>query len=227
MGLWLQYRDLQNSDTVKKAKNAFAINLSMYGTKRSFFTMQHILHALEQKEVNSIFNNPRFKKIEFTFDCGSTYTSEEMMFNMTKGFALMFPGRYQSITWSPQCRCHCKSNLDRRFSSLTAWRTSWERDEFHPTIKNINDVYDCLVSGLKVSNEARVVMDKKQPIPTDICIFDLKADTSLWRPYVHLPGLKSTNAVTLFTSDSNHCFIASKVAHLPATTCQYEEEVEL
>ena len=83
-GLMLQYRDLEKPDTVKKAKNAFAINLSMYGTKRSFFTMEHILHALEQKEVNPIFNNPRFKRIEFTFDCGSTYTSEEMIYNMTK-----------------------------------------------------------------------------------------------------------------------------------------------
>lgn len=202
-GLMLQYRDLQNPDTVKKARNAFAINLSMHSTKRSFFTMEHILHALNQTEVKQIFDNPRFKRVEFTFDCGPGYTSEEMLYNMTKGFALRYPERYKSITWSPQCHCHGKSNLDRRFSSLTSWRTSWEQDEFHPTIKNINDIYDCLTHGLKVSNEARVVMDKKNPIPTDICIYEMEPDTSLFRPYVCLTGVKSTNAVTLQICDSN------------------------
>ena len=119
-GLMLQYRDLKNPDRVNKPKNAFAINLSQDSTKRSFFTMQHITHALEQKEVRQIFINPRFKKIEFTFDCGSTYTSEEMIYNMTKGFALQYPDRYKSVSWIAQCHCHGKSNLDRRFSSLTA-----------------------------------------------------------------------------------------------------------
>ena len=72
-GLMLQYRDLEDPDIVKKPRNAFSMNLSMHSTKRSFFTMQHILHALEQEEVNHIFRNPRFKRVEFTFDCGSTY----------------------------------------------------------------------------------------------------------------------------------------------------------
>ena len=122
---------------------------------------------------------------------------------MTKGFALKFPERWKSITWSPQCHCHGKSNLDRRFSSLTAWRTSWELDEFHDTIKDIKDIHECLLHGLKTSNEARVVMEKKHPIPTDITIFSLTPDTSRWRPYVRLPGVKSTNAATLFCEDSN------------------------
>ena len=46
-------------------------------------------------------------------------------------------------------------------------------------------------------------MDKKPAIPTDITIIELKADESLFRPFVALPGVKSTNAVTILTSDSN------------------------
>ena len=46
-------------------------------------------------------------------------------------------------------------------------------------------------------------MEKKDPIPTDITKIELKADESLWRPYVRLQGVKSTNAITLLTSDSN------------------------
>ena len=46
-------------------------------------------------------------------------------------------------------------------------------------------------------------MEKKHPIPTDITIFSLEPDTSLWRPHVRLKGVKSTNAVTISTADSN------------------------
>ena len=46
-------------------------------------------------------------------------------------------------------------------------------------------------------------MDKKPAIPTDITIIELKADESTFRPFVDLPGVKSTNAVTILTSDSD------------------------
>ena len=118
-GVMLQYRHLTKPQ-VKKAQNAFAMNLCEHAVKTSFFTNKHILHALNQPEIKEIFDNPRFKRIEFTFDCASTYQSEEMVYNLTKGFAKeILPRRLDSIRFSPQCHCHGKSNLDRRFSSLT------------------------------------------------------------------------------------------------------------
>ena len=118
-GVMLQYRHLTKPE-VKEAQNAFAMNLCEHATKTSFFTYKHILHALKQPELNSIFSNPRFKRLEFTFDCASTYQSEEMVYNLTKGFAKeILPKRFDSIRFPPQCHCHGKSNLDRRFSSLT------------------------------------------------------------------------------------------------------------
>ena len=125
-GLTLQYKHLTDS-SVKKAQSAFAINLCEHATKKSYFTYQHILHALEQPEMKKIWKNPRFKRLEFTFDCASNYESEEMLYNLTKGFAKhVLPRRYDSIRFSPQCHCHGKSNLDRRFSSLTTWKQNWE-----------------------------------------------------------------------------------------------------
>ena len=121
-GLMLQYRHLTKPG-VKEAQYAFAINLCEHATKKSFFTYQHIHHALKQPKIKKIFNIPRFRRIEFTFDCASTYVSEEMVYNLTYGFAKeMLPRRFDSVRFSPQCHCHGKSNLDRRFSSLTTWK---------------------------------------------------------------------------------------------------------
>ena len=120
-GLMLQYRHLEKP-SIKEAQNSFAINLCEHANKTSYFTYEHIKHALKQPEMKRILNNPRFKRLEFTFDCASTYQSEHMLYNLTKGFAKhMLPRRFHSIRFSPQCLCHGKSNLDRRFSSLTTW----------------------------------------------------------------------------------------------------------
>ena len=111
-GVMLQYRHLTNPT-----------NLCEHAVKTSYFTYQHILHALRQPEIKKIFDNPRFRRLEFTFDCASSYQSEEMVYNLTKGFALhILPRRFESIMFTPQCHCHGKSNLDRRFSSLTTWK---------------------------------------------------------------------------------------------------------
>ena len=121
-GLMLQYRHL-TEPTTKKPQYSFSMNLSEHATKRGYFTYQHILHGLKQPEIQKIFNNKRFKRIEFTFDCASTYESEEMIYFLTKGFAVhCFPRKFESVRFSPQCHCHGKSNLDRRFSSLTTWK---------------------------------------------------------------------------------------------------------
>ena len=71
-GVMLQYRQLTNT-RIKEAQNAFAINLCEHATKTSYFTFEHIKHALKQPKIEMIFNNPRFKRLEFTFDCASTY----------------------------------------------------------------------------------------------------------------------------------------------------------
>ena len=125
-GTMLQYKHLTDA-SVKKARNAFAINLCEHANKKSYFTYQHVLHALKQPEMKKIWKNPRFKRLEFTFDCAPSYESEEMLYNFTKGFARhILPRRFDSIRFSPQCHCHGKSNLDRRFSSLTTWKQNWE-----------------------------------------------------------------------------------------------------
>ena len=120
-GLMLQYRHIEKP-SIKEAQNSFAINLCEHANKTSYFTYEHIKHALKQPEMKKILNNPRFKRLEFTFDCASTYQSEHTLYNLTKGFAKhMLPRRFHSIRFSPQCHCNGKSNLDRRFSSLTTW----------------------------------------------------------------------------------------------------------
>ena len=198
----LQYRHLTKPG-VKEAQYAFAINLCEHATKKSFFTYQHIHHALKQPKKKKIFNNPRLRRIEFTFDCASTYVSEEMVYNLTYGFAKeMLPRRFDSVRFSPQCHCHGKSNLDRRFSSLTTWKKTWEDDEFHSTIMNIDDLQACYIDGRDLSNEARVTVDHKEPLITEISKIKLKVDRKKYRPYVHIYGVKSTNAITLITNDS-------------------------
>ena len=123
-GLMLQYRHLTNP-TINKPINAFAMNLCEHAVKKSYFTYKHILHGMNQPEIKEIIDNPRFERLEFTFDCAPGYRSEEMVYNLTKGFALhIFPRRFKSIRYTPQCNCHGKSNLDRRFSSLTTWKTN-------------------------------------------------------------------------------------------------------
>ena len=160
----LQYRHLSKPN-VKKVQGAFAINLCEHATKTSYFTYQHILHALDQPEMKKIFNNPRFKRLEFTFDCASTYVSEEMVYNLTKGFAThILPKRFDSIRYSPHCHCHGKSNLDRRFSSLTTWKQNWEKDEFHDTLMTIDDLKTCYIEGRNTSNRARGTVDHKEPL---------------------------------------------------------------
>ena len=199
-GLMLQYRDPAKTETTE-ASYAFSINLCKHATKTSYFTNQHILHGLNQPGVKKIFDDRRFKRIEFTFDCASTYQSQEMVYNLTKGFALeMLPRRFKTVRFSPQCHCHGRSNLDRRFSSLTTWRVNWENDEFHDTITDINTLYECYIEGRDLSNQGRISIEHKDPIITDISIITLQPDTSDYRPYVKCVGLKSTNSVSLVTT---------------------------
>ena len=109
-GCMLQYRHLIKPG-IQKAQNSFAMNLCEHATKTSYFTFEHIKHGLAQPEMKKIFENPRFKRLEFTFDCASTYQSEQMLYNLTKGFAkTILPRRFNSIRFSPQCHCHGKSN---------------------------------------------------------------------------------------------------------------------
>ena len=202
----LQYRHLTKPAIIKKARNAFAITLCEHATKKSFFTYQHIRHALNLPKIRKIFNNPRFKRLEFTFDCASSYQSEEMIYNVTVDFARRtLPRRFDSIRYSPQCHCHGKSNLDRRFSSLTTWKRNWENDDFHDTIVNMEELRDCYISGRDQSNISRVTIDHKEPIVTEVSIIDLKRDDKARRPYVRLVGMQSTNSITLITDTHLQC----------------------
>ena len=60
-GVMLQYRHLTKPQ-VKKAQNAFAMNLCEHAVKTSFFTNKHILHALNQPEIKEIFDEPQVQK---------------------------------------------------------------------------------------------------------------------------------------------------------------------
>ena len=197
----LPYRDLNNPDN-KEECNAFAVNLCEHAKKTAFFTYQHVLHGLKQPKIKEILKNPRFKRIEFTFDCANQYTSEEMLYNLTKEFAQnMLPRRYDSVRQSPQCHSHGKSNLDRRFTSLTTWKTNWENDLFHDTITTMKELQSCYESGRDISNKARVTVDHEEPIITEISCIELKEDLKTHRPYVKLKGMKASNAVSLITTD--------------------------
>ena len=70
-GLMLQYRDPDQTETAE-ASYAYSMNLCKHATKTSYFTYQHILHGLKQPGVREIFEDRRFKRLEFTFDCAST-----------------------------------------------------------------------------------------------------------------------------------------------------------
>ena len=64
----------------------------------------------------------------------------------------------------------------------------------------IDDLKDCYIEGRDKSNKARVTIDHKEPLVTEITKIELKADTKTWRPFVKLDGIKSTNSVTLVTN---------------------------
>ena len=63
----------------------------------------------------------------------------------------------------------------------------------------MNELKACYISGRDTSNDARVSIDHKVPLVTEISIIKLKRDEKKRRPFVSLTGLKSTNAVTLIT----------------------------
>ena len=64
----------------------------------------------------------------------------------------------------------------------------------------IDDLKDCYIEGRDKSNKARVIIDHKEPLVTEITKIGLKADTKTRRPFVRLDGIKSTNSVTLVTN---------------------------
>ena len=61
-----------------------------------------------------------------------------------------------------------------------------------------------LFAGRDSSNLARISIDHKTPIVTDLSIIELHRDPNPRRPYVDLPGMKSTNSVTLVTGNHRH-----------------------
>ena len=63
----------------------------------------------------------------------------------------------------------------------------------------MKDLEDCYEQGRDQSNVARVSIDHKEPIVTEISIIDLKKDENSHRPYVRLAGMKATNSITLIT----------------------------
>ena len=130
----------------------------------------------------------------------------------------MLPKRFDSIRYSPQCHCHGKSNLDRRFSSLTTWKRTWQLDAFHDTILNMKDLKDCYIDGRNTSNEARITVDHKEPILTEISCIELQRDPNERRPLVKLTGMKSTNSITLIcekASSSEWELFNNVLPHVP------------
>ena len=63
----------------------------------------------------------------------------------------------------------------------------------------MKDLKVCYEQGRDKSNNSRVSIEHKEPLVTEISIIDLKHDENSHRPYVRLPGMKSTNCITLIT----------------------------
>ena len=83
----------------------------------------------------------------------------------------------------------------------------------------IDDLKDCYVEGRDKSNKARIIIDHKEALITEISKIDLKSDTKSRRPFVVLKGIKSTNSVTLITESnlqSNWKLINNVLPQVPA-----------
>ena len=65
----------------------------------------------------------------------------------------------------------------------------------------MKELQSCYESGKDVSNKARVTVDHEEPIITEISCIELKEDLKTHRPYVKMKGIKSSNAVSLITTD--------------------------
>ena len=63
----------------------------------------------------------------------------------------------------------------------------------------MEDLRVCYEHGRDKSNNARVSIEHKEPLVTEISIIDLKHAENSHRPYFRLPGMKSTNCITLIT----------------------------
>ena len=63
----------------------------------------------------------------------------------------------------------------------------------------MNELKACYIEGRDQSNVARVTVEHKEPLITEISTIELKPDKKKYRPHVDIPGLKSTNSITLIT----------------------------
>lgn len=83
----------------------------------------------------------------------------------------------------------------------------------------IDDLKDCYVEGRDKSNKARIIIDHKEALITEISKIELKSDTKSRRPFVVLKGIKSTNSITLITESnlqSNWKLINNVLPQVPA-----------
>ena len=102
-----------------QCRKAFVINLSRNTDKNTNANLQHLWHSLKQSPIKEILSDKKHTKIAVTFDNARTYISHEFLYGCTKGIVQMFP-HIKVIQWSPMVPCNGKSDLDRRFSSLTS-----------------------------------------------------------------------------------------------------------
>lgn len=102
-----------------KCRKAFVVNLSRNTDKNANACLQHLWHSLLQSPIKEILSDKKHTKVAVTFDNARNYISHEFLHGCTKGIVQMFP-HIKLIQWSPMVPCHGKSDLDRRFSSLTS-----------------------------------------------------------------------------------------------------------
>ena len=109
-------------------------------------------------QIKEIIENPNHTKLEITFDNARNFKSKEFLYGATKALGLKYP-HLKLLRWVPLCPCHGKTDLDRRFSSVTSWVNTFHRNERIGSVEKMTDV---LNEGIKGSNKRRREIGKTQ-----------------------------------------------------------------
>ena len=165
VGTMVEYAD---PDGGKKAKRAFAANLSLNTDKTSYATLQHLYESCKQPAIKKVLEDKKHTRLEVTFDNARNYISQEFVYGCTKTMFKKFP-HLRLIRWVPLCTNHGKTNLDRRFSSFTSWVNAFQANA---KIGSIEQMEKVLRDGIKGGNIRRQEMGDK-PIPTSVKIVKL------------------------------------------------------
>ena len=191
VGTMLEYG---NPEGGAECKKAFVINLSKNVDKNSYATLQHLWHSIQQSPIKEILSDTRRTKLEVTFDNAPNYISKYFLYGCTKGIHQLYP-HLKIIRYVPLCPLHGKSDLDRRFSSLTSWISTYQHSK---RIESIPKMRQVLEDGHAGSNLQRRELGEPL-IPMSFNILELTPRPE-FIPYVSVSNIKSILCVTFITN---------------------------